>query len=251
MKTLILAAGYGTRLQRSSQGTYFEEFAQKNPKALVPLADKPLLNYLIEDLQKDGFKDKDIIIITNQKFHQNFLDWQNKYNFNFQIINDGTTSNENRLGAIKDIKLAIDQIGLDNYLILASDTLLETSLIPFIQQLDDKNMTLVGITEDKEKIKRCANIKTDENNQIIKCIEKPSHPISNMVGYPIYYYTQDSLQLIGQFLKKNPDSDAPGHFLAWLAQKKPVYVFPYKKKRFDIGNFEEYQKTNQYFKDKK
>lgn len=233
MKALILGAGYATRLY---------PLTKNFPKPLLKVKDKEILNWLIEDIDKCG-KIDEYIVISNAKFYNYFNEWAKTLPQKITVLNDGTYSNETRLGAVKDIEFAIKTLNLDcDLLVLAGDNLLDFSLVPFIKTATLKNATCVlrYYEEDINKLKKSGVLEVDGNGLVINMEEKPSVPKSNWCCPPFYYYSKQDVKKVALSILDGINTDAPGSFIAWLTKKSPVYALKMDGNRYDIGNIESY-----------
>lgn len=242
MKAIILAAGYATRLYPITKHT---------PKPLLDICGSPLIEYIINEV--NSINDiSDIYIVTNNIFYTHFVDWKNKFkcNKNIEILNDKTNNNENRLGAIGDISLCIDEYCInEDVLIIAGDSLFDFKLIDFYNKfkLENKNSVCVKKIEDKEIIKTFAVAKI-ENNIIMDLVEKPDNPKSDIAVFATYIYKKDVLPLFKKYILEGNNKDAPGHFLEYLYKKKSVFAYEFKGNYYDIGTIESYNKAKDSFK---
>ncbi|MDP2922528.1 MAG: nucleotidyltransferase family protein [Candidatus Omnitrophota bacterium] len=230
MRVLILAAGYGTRLYPLTLNL---------PKSLVPIGNKPLMNFLIEkinDLEKN-FSIEEMIVVSNNKFYNDFLDWKKRYQVNAKIVNDGSNSPQDRLGAVKDIKFAIGG-RKDDWLILGGDNLFEDNLKKFIDfSLKKKFYPCVGLYDVKEKklASRYGVVKVDSQKKIIELVEKPKKPLSALAATCIYFFPQDSLKFLDMFLSMEHSPDAAGEYISWLVTQTKVFGYTLKGNWIDIG----------------
>ncbi len=233
MKVLILAAGYATRLY---------PLTENFPKPLLKVKDKEILNWLIEDVDKLGIIDE-YIVISNAKFYSHFETWAKTLPQNITVLNDGTYTNETRLGAVKDVEFAINKLKLDSdLLVLAGDNLLDFSLIPFVNYAKSKNATCVlrYFEQDANKLKKSGVLEINDDDLVVSMEEKPNAPKSNWCCPPFYYYTKEDAKKVSLSILDGANTDAPGSFISWLAKKSPVYAMPMLGKRYDIGNLESY-----------
>lgn len=235
MKCILLCAGYATRLF---------PLTQNFPKALLEIEEnKPLLDYILEKVNKIKEVDE-IYLITNDRYYEHFLAWsQKKENpvIPITVINDHTTSNEDRLGAIGDIEYVIKQKQIeDDVLIIAGDNLFDFNLTDMVQFYYQKKGATVCVKEieDYELLKRLAVAKTDENDRIIDLAEKPAHPESNIGVFANYIYPKEILPLFKQYLEEGNVPDAPGYFVQYLYKIKPVYAYRFQGNCFDVGTHE-------------
>ncbi len=244
MKAVFLCAGYGTRLY---------PLTIDRPKALLEIAGAPLLNHLIAKLKMiRGLNE--IILVSNSKFYQSFCDWKQSLSVSAQVhvIDDGTTSNENRLGAIRDLKLALDERRVkDDVLVLASDNLFDADITSFVSYAEQKNApAAVGVFDvlDLLMASKYGIVKTDAAGQVTDFFEKPKDPPSTLASMGIYYLKANTLPFIAEYLAENKNPDAPGYYMDWLSKKTRLYAFRFLGKWFDIGDVKSYEAANTYFK---
>jgi glucose-1-phosphate thymidylyltransferase len=242
MKALILAAGYATRLYPLTADT---------PKALLPLGDKPMLDYLMESLvsipQLEG-----VHLVTNHRFAAQFEAWAEQAQARYgaltpRIWDDGTTSNENRLGAIGDMDFVIEKAGIkEDLLVAVSDNFFTFDLNDFYRAFVQSGQDAVCAQpmDDGEMIKSFAVASLDERGTIVEMEEKPAHPKSNLAVYGLYLYRRDTLPLIKRYLREGNSPDSQGHFPAWLYKLRPVHAYLFPGECVDIGTVETYQAVN-------
>lgn len=247
MKCIILAAGYATRLY---------PLTENFPKPLLEVAGKPILDWLIDDMNQTGLIDE-YIIISNHKFAHIFQDWADKRNLMFNvkclILDDGTSSNETRLGAVKDIQFAIDQLQLDSdLLVMAGDNLLDFSLSGFINFAKEKQATCVMryFEADEARLHKTGVAEINAEGLILSMEEKPTNPKSNWCIPAFYYYSREDARLIKKGIESGCGIDAPGSFIAWLSTQTDVYTYEMPGKRYDIGTIESYELVKQTFLNK-
>ena len=234
MKCLILAAGYATRLY---------PLTENFPKPLLDVGGKTIVDWLIDDLRTANRVDE-YVVISNHKFAHCFNEWAEKKNFRVTVVDDGTSTNENRLGAVCDVRLAIDRLGLDDdMLVLAGDNVLDFSLVRFLDYCLEKNASCVMryFEEKKETLPRRGVLELD-GDRVIHMEEKPAQPKTQWCCPPFYYYTKADARRIGEALADGCGFDAPGSFIAWLCEKSPVYAMEMPGDRYDVGNLESYHK---------
>lgn len=237
MKCLVLAAGYATRLY---------PLTENFPKPLLPVAGKPILDHLVDDIARSAAVDE-FIVISNHRYAQHFCDWaavREGYK-PIRIADDGTSTNETRLGAVRDIQFAIEKFALDDdLLVIAGDNLLDFSLRQFIDYaLASRTSCIMRYFEPSvPKLSKCAVVEVDSHDRILSMEEKPEHPRSHWCCLPFYYYTRSDARLVGKGIIAGCGTDAPGSFAAWLSTQVPVHAMMMPGKRFDVGNLESYQK---------
>lgn len=244
MKCLILAAGYATRLY---------PLTENFPKPLLEVAGKPILDWLIDDMASTGMVEE-YIVISNHKFASIFQQWANSkrstLNAQLSILDDGTMSNETRLGAVKDIQFAIEQLQLDDdLLVMAGDNLLDFSLGEFMRYGKAKNATCVMryYEANEAKLHKTGVIEIDLNDGILSFEEKPANPKSHWCVPAFYYYTREDSHLIEKGIESGCGTDAPGSFIAWLCGQTKVYAWEMPGRRYDIGNLESYEEVKKTF----
>lgn len=240
MKCLILAAGYATRLY---------PLTENFPKPLLEVRGKTILDWLIEDIDSLGMVDA-YVVISNHKFAHHFDAWAAKKTQKITVVDDGTSSNETRLGAVKDIQFAIDALGLDDdMLVIAGDNLLDFSLTRFMRYAEDKKASCIMryYESSAQKLSKCGVVCVDKNDKILSMEEKPAQPKSNWCCPPFYYYTRNDARLVAKGIASGCNTDAPGSYIAWLCTQTPVYAMEMPGKRYDIGNLESYEKVQKEY----
>ncbi|UCD15678.1 MAG: nucleotidyltransferase family protein [Candidatus Omnitrophota bacterium] len=230
MRVIILAAGYGTRLYPLTLDL---------PKPLICINNKPIINFLIDKIEdlRNYYSIEETKLVSNNKFYNKFLAWKKEYKVEIQILNDGSTSPEDRLGAVRDIKFAIDGKGGD-WLVLGGDNLFEDNLRGFLEfGLKKKPYPCIGIYDVKDKSAAChyGVTELDSGNQIVSFEEKPKNPKSTLAATCVYFFPQDSLKLFDSFFSQVKASDASGEYIKWMVDKTRVYGYIFEKKWFDIG----------------
>ncbi len=241
MKCLILAAGYATRLY---------PLTKNFPKPLLKVQDKTILDWLIDDI--DSLKEVDeYIVITNHKFANHFEIWAKAKTQKITVIDDGTNSNETRLGAVKDIQFAIDTLSIDDdMIVIAGDNLLDFSLTKFIIYAKEKGTSCIMRYYEPsiQKLQKTGVAEVDENGKILRLTEKPNEPKSNWACPPFYYYTKKDAKLVKKGIESGCGVDAPGSYIAWLSTQTVVHAMEMPGKRYDIGNLESYEKVQKDYK---
>lgn len=241
MKCLILAAGYATRLY---------PLTENFPKPLLKVFNKPIMDWLVDDLEKTE-KIDEIYVVSNHKFIDFFEEWKKTKKVKISIIDDGTISNETRLGAVADIQLAIEKFQIqDDLMVLAGDNVLDFSLKHFIQFFEEKKKTCVMsyYEEDLNKIKKSASLILEENGKVLEMIEKPEEPKSHFCCPAFYIYCRDDVKMVKEAIESGCNMDAPGSFINYLYSKSDVYAYQMPGHRYDIGNKESYEMVNQNYK---
>ncbi|MBR5806834.1 MAG: nucleotidyltransferase family protein [Oscillospiraceae bacterium] len=241
MKCLILAAGYATRLY---------PLTENFPKPLLKVGEKTILDWLIDDIDTLGLVDE-YVVISNHKYAHHFDEWAAEKAQKITVVDDGTSTNETRLGAVKDIQFAIDQLNIDDdMLVIAGDNVLDFSLTKFIKYAKEKNTSCIMryYEESDVKLTKCGVVEIDDSDRIISMEEKPRQPKSHWCCPPFYYYTKEDARLVQKGIDSGCGTDAPGSYIAWLCSQTPVYAMEMPGSRYDIGNLESYQKVQEDYK---
>jgi glucose-1-phosphate thymidylyltransferase len=233
VKAIVLAAGYATRLRPLTDSI---------PKMLLPLAGRPMLDYLVERIDAVDEVDE-IHVVTNARFAGDLGGWAVQRSGLKRIVvwNDGTTSNEDRLGAIGDIRFTIEHAGLDgeDLLVVAGDNLIEFSLDDYVRWWRAKGegaAVAVHHVPDPELIKQYGVVELDENDRIVSLEEKPAQPRSDLAVIAAYLYPAQLAALIPVYLDEGNPPDAPGNFVVWLHPRAPVYGYRFRGDWLDIGD---------------
>lgn len=236
MRCIILAAGYATRLY---------PLTENYPKPLLQIGGKTILDRLVDDVAS---KIDDFVIISNHKYVDYFVEWARKKDQRIKVVDDGTTTNETRLGAVRDIALGVED-NLDDVLVMAGDNVLDFSLLMFIDYFKIKNASCVMTYEetDVKKQHKTAIIAFNRNSLIKSFEEKPQVPKGNHAVPPFYCYKAEDIARIYEALNDGCGIDAPGSFAAWLSSRTDVYAFEMPGKRYDIGDIESYEYAKSAF----
>lgn len=241
MTCLILAAGYATRLY---------PLTENFPKPLLKVGDKTILDWLVDDIDTAGLVDT-YVVISNHKFAHHFEDWAATKKQNIRVVDDGTISNETRLGAVCDVQFAIDQLGLDDdMLVIAGDNVLDFSLSKFVAYANEKKTSCIMryYEPSEKKLTKCGVVELDNQDKILSMEEKPVLPKSHWCCPPFYVYTREDAKKVKEAIaQKECGTDAPGSFIAWLCTVTDVHAMEMPGKRYDIGNLESYQKVQQEY----
>jgi glucose-1-phosphate thymidylyltransferase len=230
---LVLAAGYATRLR---------PLTDQVAKPLLPLAGRPMLDYLYDRIAEVGAVDE-LHVVTNFRFAADFRDWAERGERPLRVVvhDDGTTSNDDRLGAVGDMAFAIERGGLqgDDLLVLAGDNLIGyglDELVSFWQDKGGEAAIAVHRVEDTELITQYGVAELDEDDRVISLEEKPSEPRSDLAVTASYVYSAKLASLIPAYLDEGRSPDAPGNFVVWLHTREPVYGFRFAGDWMDIGD---------------
>lgn len=239
MKCIILAAGYATRLY---------PLTKNFPKPLLDVGGKPILNHLIEDVDRCGLIDE-YIVISNHKFANHFNDWAKALPQKITVLDDGTETNETRLGAVKDIQFAIHELNIkDDCLVMAGDNLLDFSLTEFIKYTLEKNTSCVmRFYQDDLALLQKTGVLELDGERVVGMEEKPENPKSRYSCPPFYFYKSDDIARIDEALADGCEYDAPGSLVVWLCCRAVINAMEMPGKRYDIGNMESYEAVKKQF----
>ena len=228
MKALILAAGYATRLYPLTKAV---------AKPLLPLAERPMLDYLLDAIDEVDDVDE-THVVTNHKFAAAFAEWANTREV--VVHDDGTTSEDDRLGAIGDIHFVVDAAGLDDdLLVIAGDNLFDYSLADYVQWWRGKGEASAVALYDVgslELVQQYSNVDLDADGRLVAFTEKPQSPTSTLVATAAYIYHRAHAPLLRTYLDDDNPRDQPGRFIAWLVPRVPVYGYPAAGDWRDIGD---------------
>lgn len=242
MICILLCAGYATRLY---------PLTQNFPKPLLKVGEKTIIDRIICDLE-DHSAITSFVVVGNHKFTEYFRAWQAESRFKkpVAILDDGSTDNDNRLGAVNDIKFAIEQLNIqDDVIVAAGDNVLDFSLGSFIEYFKKKSAPCVMCTRESDvaKQRKTAIITRAADGLITSYEEKPALPKSDLAVPPFYCYRAQDITLIGRAIAEGCNTDAPGSFAAWLSKVQPMYAMPMPGQRYDIGDLKSYEFAWQLF----
>lgn len=244
MDCILLAAGYATRLY---------PLTENMPKALLQMGSKTILDHVMDKLEEIPEINR-VFIVTNHRFAAQFSDWARGYAGAkpVKVLDDGTTSNDNRLGAIGDMKYVIDRENItEDIFVLASDNIFRFSLKDMVKMYHDTGCDLISAhyVEDKKTLQTMGVVELGPGNKVIGFEEKPLEPKSHYGAPPFYFYRKETLPLIEEYLDKGNNPDAPGHFIPWLIHRTAVYAYTFNDMIIDIGTPDNYREAQELFKD--
>lgn len=245
MKCIFLCAGYATRLF---------PLTENFPKALLKVGGRALLDYILDEVNSLDEIDE-IYLVTNAKYTPHFESWAKEKN-NIKpitVINDGTYTNDDRLGAIGDINFTIEKCNInDDVLIIAGDNLFTFKLREFIDFYKAKNAPSVCVREETDinLLKRVGVAVLDDSNKILDFEEKPAEPKSKYAVYAEYIYPKEILPVFKEYLAEGNSNDAPGNFVAYLYKKMPTYAYPFKGECYDVGTHDALAYVNEIYSKK-
>jgi glucose-1-phosphate thymidylyltransferase len=245
MKVIILAAGYATRLY---------PLTLTQPKPLLPVAGKPMIEHVLDNVAPISGIER-VYVVTNAKFAMHFQKWSEEYRakkskFDFTVVNDGSTDDTNKLGAIGDIHYVLKTQNVDDDLIVvAGDNLFSNKLDDFGAFIRQKNAPVLALYDvgDLEQIKKYNSISIDGEGRITFFEEKPKTPTSTLTGIGLYYYPKSALPLIRQYVAGGNNPDQPGRLVQWLYTRTAFYTWRVPGIWYDIGSKETLEEANQIF----
>jgi len=246
MKAVLLCAGFATRLY---------PLTQEQPKSLLPIAGQPLLNYLLKLLEGLPSLTR-IFLVSNHKFYSLFSRWADRARGTQRItvLDDGIADHRHRLGPVRDLKIALDQEGAhEDVLVLAGDNLIDSELAGFLSFAKSKRPApSVGVwdVQDREAAKKYGLVETDASGKITAFFEKPMDPPTTLASMGLYFFPSQTLVFVNRYLETSANSDALGHYVSWLARQMQVFTFPFQGAWFDIGDLESYRLADQYVQKK-
>ncbi len=245
MNVLILAAGYATRLY---------PLTLTKAKPLLEVAGKPMIEWVMDNLAPiPGIGT--VYVVTNDKFAKDFQDWADGYaksqpKVKFKIINDGSRSDADKLGAIGDIRLVLtrEELTTEPLIVVAGDNLFSESLADFALAAQGSAATLATYdVNDLEAMKKYSAIKTDADGVITHFEEKPEKPETTLTGIALYYFAAETLELFTTYIAAGNNPDQPGRFIQWLYTRRPVKTYQIKGTWYDIGSKETLEEANRIF----
>ena len=225
MKCLILAAGYATRLY---------PLTKDFPKPLLMVQGKTILDWLVDDLAAEGQVDE-YVVISNHRFADHFRRWAAGRNLPVTVLDDGTTCNDNRLGAVRDILFAIETLALDDdLLVIAGDNVLDFSLNRFVAYAREKGTSCVMRYHeaDSRRLRKSGVLEVDGQDRVLSMEEKPEQPRSCWCCPPFYFYARRDAALVRQAISEGCGVDAPGSYIAWLCGRSDVYAIEMPGRRY-------------------
>jgi glucose-1-phosphate thymidylyltransferase len=240
MIAVLLCAGFATRMYPLTRDL---------PKPLLEVSGRPVIDYLMDQII-DLSALQGIYVVSNAKFYDRFIEWQRLWKQNerlrdlpIEVINDGATANENRLGASADFQLVMKKISRSTpVLVSAGDNIYRFSIKPLYEQFIQTDCHyVVALPEaNREKLKKTGVLELGDDDRVLRVFEKPQNPPSSWSCPPLYFFQPTVSGRLDEFLRQNVNRDAPGHFIAFLCRKDPVYAFRLNASRLDIGTIASY-----------
>jgi glucose-1-phosphate thymidylyltransferase len=231
VKALLLAAGYAMRLR---------PLTEKTAKPLLPVGGRPMVDWILDSIEESGTVDG-VHVVTNAVYAEAFEAWGAERGV--VVWNDGTSTNDDRLGALGDIRFAIEHGGLgeDGLLVIAADNLFEFSLADYVDFWFEKGGSALAVHRlaDPSLASLYGVIELDRSDRVVGMQEKPEHPRSDLVSTATYLFSREHLAALDRYLDEGNAPDPPGAFLAWLCEREPVYGFRFSEPWLDIGDPEQ------------
>ena len=235
MKNIVIAAGYATRLG---------ELTKNFPKPLLKIGENTILGRMLDDIDQIDDIDEHIII-TNHKFAPIFEEWvkEQHYAKPITIVDDGTETNDTRLGAVCDLLFAMEQLHInDDLLVVAADNLLFFSFQEFVDFAKEKDTSCIMCHEQPsiERLQRTGVVELDEDHRVLGMEEKPARPKSHWAVPPFYIYLKKDLDLVRCSVEDGCGKDAPGNLAHYMVDRTVMHAWPMTAGRFDIGSIDTY-----------
>lgn len=236
MRAVILAAGYATRMY---------PLTRNYPKPLLPIGDRVVLDWTMEAL-RDAPDLTEIVLVSNAKFAKLFEAWlaRRSWPMPVRLVNDGSMREEDRLGAIRDVLLALEQAGADEPLLVTAGDHVTDWDLRSLRAFGASHAPAATVTAYRlphvQEASRFGIIEVDRDQRIVRCEEKPQRARSDLAMICLYYLPPDVFPRLSQYLLTGKNADAPGHFIVWLSRQEPVYAWLTSGKFFDIGTLDTY-----------
>ena len=245
VSAVLLAGGYGTRLYPLTKDC---------PKALLPIGERVVLDWIVENVSTVSELSR-MVLVTNHRFAGQFEAWRASRQMaqngvDLQLIDDGSSSPDTRLGAIRDLLLGMAEFGHEDVLVLGTDNMFAWPLAHFATFAATKRSAAtvaVQSVSSLEEARRYAVVELDAAARLTHCVEKPAQPTSLTIALCVYYFPSSIRARLEEFLQSGGNRDAPGYFLEWLVPREPVYGFRADGQWFDIGDQETYEHAVQYW----
>jgi glucose-1-phosphate thymidylyltransferase len=238
MKAVVLAAGYATRLY---------PLTLDRPKPLLEVGGKPMLDWVHERLEAMGVDET--IVVTNAKFTPHFERWAEGKS-HVTVVNDGTTSNDDRLGAIGDFAFVLDALALDDdVVVVAGDNLFQDDIAGFAVYGHEVDAPVIAVHDvgDPELMREYNQVEIDDEGRVLFMEEKPEVARTTLAAVALYYYPQRALPLVKRYLEEGNNPDQPGRLPEWLYRRTPVYTWRFPGEWFDIGSKEQLEEADRRF----
>lgn len=244
IKVILLCAGYATRLY---------PLTENQPKPLLKIAGKPMIEHILDKLEGVEAIDH-VYVITNHKFAGHFSEWAKGFHYRapITVVDDGTETNETRLGAIGDLNFALKKhnIGAEDMIIVAGDNLFDSNLEDLLRTAQEHRpypVIAVYDVKEKELAKKYGILDVDASGKVVRFLEKPENPPSTLASCGLYWLPAETRGLLDRYLQDGHNADQPGHYMRWLAETHGLYASTLKGCWYDIGDLESYKSADQLF----
>ena len=237
---ILLAAGYGTRLY---------PLTKHRPKALLPLGQGVMLDQIMRSVREVKGSAR-LVLVTNHSFAAQCEAWRAAQRDPVELVDDGTTDPEHRRGAIRDLLLGWKRAGTDDVLVIGTDNVFTWSLsacVAFAKAKAPASTVAIRQMATDYEASRYGVVEQARGGRIVRCVEKPAQPSSRAIALCVYYFPSAVRARAEEFLKAGGSGDAPGHFIAWLVAKEPVYGYPTEGDWFDVGSRESYAQVTAWW----
>ena len=244
MKVVLLCAGYATRLY---------PLTENQPKPLLPVGGKPILEHLFEKLEALSAVQQ-IFLVTNDRFYPHFQDWARKMKpslWKIEVVNDGTKTNEERLGAIGDLIFVLKKFRIqDDLAVFAGDNLFSSELKSFVSFAEShRPYATIGVVDvgRRDRARQYGIVRVDPEGRIVEFLEKPEEPPSTLASTGAYWFDGKNMDLLDRYIREGHNADRPGDYIRWLVEVDRVFAYPFKGSWFDIGSLDSYQEADRFF----
>lgn len=240
MKALIMAAGYATRLY---------PLTKDKAKPLLPIAGRPIIDYITDSLNAVREIDR-IYVVTNSRFAASFEEWagarRGGARVPISVVDDGTVSDDDKLGAIGDIRFVLERERIDDdLLVVLGDNLFDIDVGDIVASFKRRGITVAAYdVRDREAAKLYGILAVDDSFRVVDFQEKPPDPPSTLAAIGMYLYPGEKLDLFRVYAEDGNKMDAPGYFVKWLYRREPVYAYVFNGVWYDIGDLEMYRKAD-------
>ena len=243
MKAVFLCGGYATRLY---------PLTRNQPKPLLPVGGRPILDYLLEKIEEIPAIDQ-VFVVTNDRFYPHFKQWSGKKRPSpkIEVVNDGTKTNETRLGAIGDLVFTIRKFKIrDDLAVFAGDNLFQFDLGSFFDFAESHRPHLsLGIVDvkNRDRARSYGIVRLNGKNQILEFHEKPKDPPSTLASTGVYWLAEEGLDFLDRYIGEGHNADRLGDYVSWLVKTDRVFAYPFQGRWFDIGDLNSYREAEELF----
>ena len=242
MIAVVLAGGYAKRLW---------PLTMDRPKALLPIAGRPIIDYVVEKLASLEPPMHRIVLSTNQRFQLQFQRWlETSKHCSIELVPEESSSEQEKLGAVRALADIVNKVALEDVLVLAGDSLFTDNLGSFVHFFFEKYAPTVALYHARSlaETRKGSMVKVDKNGRIVVFKEKPLHPRTTLVGACLYAFPAGINRRFDEYLKLGLVTDEPGRFIEWLYNQEPTFGFMLKDYLWDIGTIDSYRTANKFFR---